>query len=336
MEFRLERYLVTLAEYFNWGQILQGNPTLDTPYPIPESFEPGNYYVYAKENNSGSAICASEQLEIHKAPILSFQKPSFFSGPDYAENEANNPWGMASDEDIIFTRGINPKDFTDGIFNGGVIESDSQLHMNVPISINTNKYKYASFRFRVDGNNNPGTGRMQRFVWWYQGPTIDPVTTAELMLYEGWHTYTLVLPEALIERTGNWSGNPTALRFDPTELSLPAEIHLDFLTLTGDEIISSGDLFEIYFEAISQPGYQVTFYYDPDNNPGNGRTRISSIYTNQQTLTTEYNIYLPLIIRNGQGTTTPPPEITRNQPPHRRTVHLEYYWGFRRHILYFG
>ncbi len=279
---------------FNWGSALQPNPSPDTPFPLPESLEPGQYYVYMLDTATGAVTCANSQLEIRQAPILVFHKPSFYSGPDYASQVVGDPWGMSNAQDVQKASNFSSLSFNNGILQGVTSSNDPQIVLRVTQPIDTSKYKYATFNFRVDGTQNVGQGWVQRFIWWYQGPTIDAVITEDMIIYEGWHRYTVDLSTAFLEN-GSWSGFPTTLRFDPAEPVPPLNltIYLDYLTLTGDEIITSGDLFEIVYETEPAQGVTVTLYYDTDTNPDNGRTLIPPLP--QQPSVGPFLLYLPVI-----------------------------------------
>jgi hypothetical protein len=99
---------------FNWGSTIQANGSAGTPYPMPESFQPRQYTAFMRVD-SGSAICAASALTIVKAPILEFQKPSMYSGNDYATQVVGDPWGMDNSQDFNSTANISSFDFNGGI-----------------------------------------------------------------------------------------------------------------------------------------------------------------------------------------------------------------------------
>ncbi len=105
---------------FNWGATLLDDPEQNTQsgakLPLPESFEPGNYHLYALQNNTGSPICAGETLTVHRAPLLTeFLSPSMLSGQDYATTVLGDAWGMGNPEDIKLTQGVTTLGFNNGI-----------------------------------------------------------------------------------------------------------------------------------------------------------------------------------------------------------------------------
>jgi hypothetical protein len=264
---------------FNWGGSLQPNPTAATPFPLPESFQPGQYAVFVLVDNAGQPVCAASPLDIRKAPLLSFQKPSFFSGPDYATEVVGNPWGMDSAVDVGRVTNLTSFDFTGGVFNAltnSTGDPSYLLHVTAPIE--TQRYKYLTFRMLLDGAQDIGAGWVHRFIWWYQGDTVDATVTRDMLVYEGWQTYSVDLSQALIEPSSlgtGWIGAPTAFRMDPDEVPAPVTFHVDFVTLTGDERVQSGVPFPIYYQTTPGSGVTVSLFYDTDTNPSNGRTAIS-------------------------------------------------------------
>jgi hypothetical protein len=270
---------------FNWGASLIANGDVSTPYPLPESFEPGTYTVLMQIDGVGDPICAAETLEIRKAPILSIQKPSMFSGPDYATEMVGDSWGMANAGDIILTNDIVSSDFTDGIWNGTTnSDGDAWCHLNLVSSINANTYKYFTIQMWLEGQA-PGIRQFlsdKRIIWWYTNPGVDAVASDDMLIREGWQTYTFDLSQAYIDPASppglSWTGNPIVFRNDIHEEMQAMDFHIDFATLTGDEIISSGDVFRIVYELDSESITDLSFYYDTDQDPENGGRGLMTEY----------------------------------------------------------
>jgi hypothetical protein len=295
---------------FNWGSALQTDTSQSSQngarLPIPESFEPGDYHVYALDNNTGSPICASGTLKIHRAPLLTeFHSPSTYSGPDYATQVLGDAWGMNNSQDVASTNGIQSFSFNNGVLDMLTVVPDPQIYLRVGAPINTNEYKYATFRYLLDGTQDIGQGWVHRFIWWYVNPQFDAVTTEDMILYEGWKQYSFDLSTALIEGGfGSWSGAPTVFRFDPIELPVPSTAHLDFVLITGDNIAKQGSVFEINYSTMPETGVTVSLYYDKDKNPNNGRTLISAGTSLARLLDSGNQYFLPLIKNE-----LPPPEV---------------------------
>jgi hypothetical protein len=264
---------------FTWGAVLQPNPTLAMPRPLPESFQPGRYAVFMLVDNAGAPICGSTPLEIRQAPILTFQKPSPTSGPDYATEVNGDSWGMASAQDIGETTNIVGGTVSGGIFTGLTNASgDPHFFLSLAAPIDAQRYRYATFRMQLDGSQDIGAGSVSRLYWWFQGPTIDFVATRDIIVYEGFQTYTVDLTQALLEPTSlgpGWVGLPTAFRLDPHEFPASRTFRVDFVTLTGDDRVSPGNAFPIYYQTTPVSGVAVNLFYDTDTNPTNGRTPIT-------------------------------------------------------------
>ncbi len=263
---------------FNWGQQVIPGFSEVHPLPLPESFEPGQYHLYMKDSTGGITCAGNNPLTVSPAPVFAFQKPSFQSGPDFATETLGDPWGMASSGDVNKIVNADFTSFTDGILTMTSNDNDPQIFMNLGgNTIPADSYRYASFRFKINGNHTYQSDWVQRWIWWYSGgPFVDHVTTQDMEIYEGWHVYTLDMENALTENCASncWSGNPRVFRFDPFETPKPTNIQMDYVLLTGPETVIQGDLFRIAFTTDASPDATLTFYYDNDKDPGNGRTKI--------------------------------------------------------------
>jgi hypothetical protein len=214
---------------------------------------------------------------------------------------------MSNSQDIEQMVSVTSANYQGGVLTITAENSDPRLFLNLNNhKINASQYYYASFRFRILGKHEAGSGWIQRWVWWYGGgPGVDSVTTQDMQLYEDWYVYTLDLRSAPTENCSNncWSGMPHVLRFDPFETPKPTEIQIDYFLLTGQESVNKGSIFPIYFTTKAQPNSVVRFYYDTDTNPNNGRTLIGSTTVapaQQETGFFEFGsfaVYLPLLWR---------------------------------------
>ena len=315
---------------FSWGSSVQSDPnargngtynaSLALLLPLPESMQPGQYTIFALANNTGTPICTGTPLEIRKAPIVSIQKPSMTSGPDYSTQVVGNSWDMSDPGDVTYMNDISNPSFN-GLFEGIAGVSDPEFHLNVSAPIDTSKYHYVTFRMKLDAQAPPIPGAfvtVQRFMWWYTSPSADVVTTDDMIIREGWQTYSLDLRSAYIDPSTagrSWSGLPKVFRFDISESSNPIPFHIDYVTLTGDEDIPSGAVFPILYQLNSGSNVQLTFYYDTDRNPANGRTRIAN--NSSQPPAGPYRIYIPLTMKgypSSQSTAGTYPWITSGVP----------------------
>jgi len=256
------------------------------------------------------------------------------SGEEYAETVLGNAWDMNHTNDLNDVLPIgwetcvsNPS-FTNGIYHATLTgcstdttTTDARFilgHMDRPGSpdptIDTSKYRYFSVRHWLEGEQNVAEGWVARFGWWQNGVS-EIVMSRDIILYEDWNTYKVdlwaadVVDEAHpIQRS--WQNSaPNRLRFDPAELflaHLPADIQTDWIKLAAMDEANSGDLFPIEYDVNSDDAVDLTFYYDTDKNPGNGRTLIGSTSAlanriNSSPPANEINsgsdtIYLPVIM----------------------------------------
>lgn len=289
---------------FRWGEALQPDYSDAYPLPIPESFEPGEYFVYMKDS-SGKTTCSSTKLTIHQAPILEFLKPSFFSGPDYATLDMNDPWGMSNSGDLSNYRNITNPAFNNGVMTAANLTNDPSIMFNVGTPIDTAKFRYVTVRMRINAPNKEGDDLVQRFFWWTKGEGIDHKVTEDMEIYEGWHTYSLDLTKSLVEKCGFncWFGNPTGLRMDPHESWTRHQFQVDFLTLTGMDTVVRGDPGSIKYIVPNAPNAKVTFYYDTDRDPENGLTLLPGYAPDaalNSTAAMPFKMMIPIASRFGE------------------------------------
>lgn len=266
---------------------------------------PGSYHIAAVDN--GSTSWSTGRLIINTPPQITITKPSMLSGQEYATAEKDNAWDMNDGADLNDklpsgweTCASNPS-FTNGLYTAVLTGCSTDTfftdpkfilgHMNPegkfdPV-IDTSKYRYLSFRYYLHGEQNIGEGWVARFGWWQKwngAITNPPVMSRDIMLLEGWNTYKIDLwaPDVVDENhpvQRSWLDSaPNRLRFDPAELyttRLPSDIEMDWIKLTAPDEVGRGELFNIEFETETTQGATVTFYYDTDTNPSNGRDLIT-------------------------------------------------------------
>ncbi len=187
---------------FNWGAsalaVESHRPWM--LYALPEAFEPGEYKIVMQIGDQPLPSCAQSDINIRKAPLLTFQKPSMYSGPDYATDLLQDPWGMSNPEDIMAVNKITHEVWENGVYSAIAEAVDAYFYPNQEESFNTNKYHYATVRMKVDGTGNNFVS-VQRYIWWYTSPAVDVVTTEDMLVREGWHTYSFDLDTAIIDNT---------------------------------------------------------------------------------------------------------------------------------------
>ena len=282
---------------FAWGSTLlnEGNPGL--PYPLPESLEPGQYYIYAKVNGEEAGYSLGP-LTVDPTPVVKFLRPSFTSGRDYATTIVGDPWDMSNQEDIAGVQGITDSNFADGIFTGRTDSSgDPQVLLHTSDPIDTSQYKYLTFRMYVEGNQNIGQGWVSRLIWWNEGPTTDYVVTEDIVVYEGWQTYTLDLSKVGLEpisRGPGWTGLQRAFRLDPLEVPAPMTFHLDYAMLTAEEQVRQGTPFPVEYQVSETEGTTMNLCYDTDRDPANGRASMETYIPPSPN--GPYVIHLPVVL----------------------------------------
>lgn len=267
----------------------------------------GAYYI-AAENASG-VVWSSGPLIINSPPQVSITKPSATSGQEYSASEIGNAWDMSDRSDLNYRLKswektcVTNEVFANGIYSAlvppcpeGASYSESILYLGgmdryppgtPDPTIDTTKYRYLSYRFYESGINFSAS----RFGWW-QADGMDtsvieqPVMSRDIVILDGWNTYTIdlwandVVDETYPPGTPDWRhSHPNRLRFDPNELlagMLPVNIGLDWIKLTAMDEVNRGGIFPIQYDLTANGPVSLTFYYDTDTLPDNGRTLIGT------------------------------------------------------------
>jgi len=293
---------------FNWGTSLAYYAT-GLPYPLPSAFEPGDYYVYAVVNGSPEGY-SSGPLTINQAPTVEIIQPSRTSGEDYATIVVGNPWDMNGNPDIASTGHIQWSEYSGGIYNATSDSSgDPNCLLNLSVPIDSNKYRYVTYRMFLDGTQDIGGGWVSRVVWWGGGGPGSAAVTEDIVVYEGWQTYTLDLNQVALEYGPTWSSsNWTTFRLDPHEISAPQTFHLDYVLLTAND--QADAYFNIAWSISDRDiddSFTINLYHDSDTIWENGRTFIAQITPggggSPSPTAGPYMLYMPLILRN-YGTTS--------------------------------
>lgn len=290
---------------FNWGASLVYYGT-GLPYPLPSAFEPGDYYVYAVVNGSPDGY-SSGPLTINQAPMVEIAQPSRTSGEDYATVVVGNPWDMNGSPDIASTGHIAWSQYSGGVYDAASDSSgDPGLILNVSSAIDSNKYRYLTFRMLLDGAQDIGGGWVARAIWWGAGGPGNAAVTDDIIVYEGWQTYTLDLAQAALEYGPAWTtGSWTTFRLDPHEVAASRTFHLDYVLLTAND--QADAYFNIAWSVTDRDiddSFTINLYYDSDTDWDNGKTFIAQLPVSPSPPTGPYLVYLPLALKNHPAPTS--------------------------------
>lgn len=302
-------------------------------------FPSGSYYI-GLDTDSG-VVWSPGKLTVNSAPQVTILKPSKTSGEEFAQSVLGNAWDMSDSTDLndvsiidwntcvanpsfsgIYRATITACPISNGVFTDARFILGNMHSPDFDATIDTQKYRYLSFRYKLEGEQDVAHGWIARFGWSRHGEqgqkTEATVMSRDIILYEGWNTYKLDLQAADIIDENHpvkqtWQDSkPNRLRFDPAELYLnllPKDIELDWIKLTAMDEVKRGDTFPIDYELSAADDVELTFYYDTDTNPDNGRSLIGTHDTKVVSVTdaveqlspsaeSKYFVYLPLVVKN--------------------------------------
>jgi hypothetical protein len=294
---------------FNWGASIIPNVGASQPYPMPYSLEPGRYYVYAVLNGDpGTCTYSDGPLTISHAPTVEISRPSRSSGPDYATAVAGNAWEMNGPPDVAIPSHLTWYEYSGGMFHGTSDSSgDPSLILNAPSPIDTNPpntaYRYLTFRMVLDGFQDIGVGSVARALWWGPSGPGNAGTTLDIVVYEGYQTYTLDLSQALLSQGPAWTtSNWTTFRLDPHEFPIARTFHLDDVLLTAnDRANHSFGIKWCYDNGGEDEDLLTNLYYDTDTSWANGKTFIAQLAPGGgpgSPCADDYCVYLPLVMNS--------------------------------------
>ena len=301
----------------------------------------GSYYIGIK--NGGDIVWSPGSLTLNAPPQVVISKPSKTSGEEYSASVLGDAWDMDQNNDLNdnlpfgWETCVSNPAFTAGIYSAvltgcanDTVTTDARFvlgYMDSPAAfdptIDTHKFRYLSFHYKLDGEQDVGHGWVARFGWWQHGAdgltSEADVMSRDIVLEEGWNTYKLdlwaddIVDEAHPVQRSWLDSAPNRLRFDPAELYLnllPKGIELDWIKLTAIDEVKQGGSFPIEYEVSDTDAVALTFYYDVDTNPDNGRSLIGTddvlsasttelvAPQNTTTETGDYFVFLPIILNN--------------------------------------
>ncbi len=279
-------------------------------------------YTYRVKPVGGGGVIQQGQLTVNQAPVISFVKPSPFSGQDYASS-VGNAWDMTSESDIIdsscisigFNAGVlntvtlSPSQ-VDGCKGSGANEMDDKLYLNTPQNLDVRPYRYFSMRHKIDGAwSVPELGMVGRWIWRTAGEGCEYVTR-EIAYDVGWETYWVDLFDA-------WNGFPVqasasrcdkkhwtqenrtvfGFRFDPNENITGGSFYqsIDWMRLTKVDQAQQGTPFKVMLD-LNKPVSQLTslkIYYTSDlQNPT--QHVVKQIFPSPPSVDGENLVFIPL------------------------------------------
>jgi hypothetical protein len=296
------------------------------------AFPPGAYYIYIEHSSdgAGNGDYSSGPLTVVETPILDFTAPSVTSGEDYATAVVGDAWDMDGWNDVL--GGGNPVfSWTwhhlenvsfDGQMHASTTGNDPFIYTTVDLDnpIDADKYKYLTWNWYAEGEpvnaderllsaNKGWVTRFHYFVEYPYDTTRDMNTLNDLIIWEGWNTYTVDLSQGYLDDAQpgpgpGWTGTKTGLRFDFLEGQSPSDIHVDEVLLTADPTAQSGSSYAIEWEIqASDRPMTITLWYDNDTNPNNAFPDTEPIATlgpggGGPLPPGPYYVYLPLALKN--------------------------------------
>ncbi|HLE27241.1 MAG TPA: hypothetical protein VI793_03935 [Anaerolineales bacterium] len=204
-----------------------GSYALDT-----QGLAPGSYYLGL---GTATSCCLDENTTtpfvVNQAPIATFARPSFTSGPEYSEY-AGNAWDFKDSADASSLEKFKSTSFVSGELNlvtasgpqpAGV---DARVYLNTPRQANPASYRYLTFRMSSQNGSaawqNVVDGMLARFVWSVQGASGRQGFRCHLVTHDitfdvGYQTYTVDLYDSFNGAAEEWSpppGDPLAAECD--------------------------------------------------------------------------------------------------------------------------
>ncbi len=316
--------------------ILIDHKSKTSPYALDvQGVQPGtyNYKVTATlDPNTATLSGGTGVIHINKTSIATFDRPSFYSGPDYAA-ENGKPWDFTDSSSVTSILNTASYSFQGGILDFithsgilGVVHSDpdAQIKLATPIVTTNSAYRYLSFRMNtVDDFANVPHGMMARWIWTIQSKNpATPANECHLVSQDipydvGWHIYSIDLSDAFdgsVEETTdslaidcpalptswNATGPSKKFRFDPNENITGEDMHqqIDWIRLTKPDQVEQGNNLPIRI-MLNKPADQITFlnyyYTDNPNDPSHYKPALEYVPANYLPGTS--TVFLPLVVK---------------------------------------
>jgi hypothetical protein len=289
-----------------------------------QGFEPGEYTYIVKQN---STPVATGTFEVNADPVVRFNRPSAFSGVDFATSKGN-AWDFNSSDDVIETLDLTTISYENGYMQFSTSQPylDPQIKLKLLQNAWNPDYRYLTFRIYTDALfQNVPKGMVARWVWTIESLTGWPGNECHLVSQDipfdvGWQVYSVDLWDAFegsVEETSP-AGPPHCptlpvswqqyypsikLRFDPNENQLDAPLtqRLDWIRLTKPDRVNQGAPYPIKV-LLNKPVNEVslTFYYT--DTLSNKKKYPAQVYTHPEPppMPGTNIIYLPLLGKPGE------------------------------------
>jgi hypothetical protein len=307
---------------YSGGQYPLSIPASQGYYDVPASLPPGDWYIQLRVN--GQTSQAAGPWQIQQTPTLRFIKPSYTSGEDFAQAMLNDPWDMNNPEDVYsygnttapaFSGGIlsstsidtNPLNTCSGYWENPYLNLLDDNYWDPPFTtdpaVDTTRYRYLTFRLKLDGTPDVSYGWTARVVW-SDFSFENCGVTNDIPLHAGWNEVSLDLWDSGILDDEDpcqspWQASPERrqVRLDPLEVPEATDFYVDSIMLTANDIASQGSVFGIQYELNKSENVTITFYYDTDRNPDNGRTLAEEyVLANPTPPAGPHFVYLPIVL----------------------------------------
>jgi hypothetical protein len=250
---------------------------------------PGAYTLRVRQ---GTAPVATRAFSINALPVFRITDPDDTGGADFATDVLHNPWDMAGPPDIAGILNASGS-YANSNFNGTSNASgDPVLYLlngsNNSTPIDSKRFRYISFDLTVDGPYALCCGSVARLFWGSQ--VVDDgtnlTTTKDIIVFPGVNHYTIDLASLSTAPTGGlltsgaaqaWTAAPIRhLRFDPHEFAEVRGFHLGPVKLGAMDAATPSFTIRWFGSDADGDAATMSFYYDTNTNPNDGRTPIAS------------------------------------------------------------
>ena len=270
-----------------------------------QGLEAKNYTVGLGSKESCCFTESTQLLRIQPRPHISFERPSFWSGEDYA-TLGGNAWDFTDSADVKEILRASASTFREGILEltsdpgplpGG---HDVQILLKeAPVAADPSQYRFLTIHinssWKASWQNVPD-GMIVRWVWTVQGSSGSEsdrctLVSQDIPFNTGWDTLVIDLHDSFAgsaeQMAGKCSGYQARwltdrpilnFRFDPNENITgaadpitgggPFNQLIDWIRLTQPDTIAIGDVYPIRFAmdtALSEVN-NLALYYTTDRN----------------------------------------------------------------------